>query len=157
MWIDTNFNVNISSGGSNTGSLLIGVEPDDTRGITLTRVLVRLNLMPGSVDVSNLSYQRFALGIGVTDQEAFAAGVLPDPLTSTDQPGLGWVWRDEQAVIVSSSSALEALITRVHVDFKSQRKIDDFELYHIFENTNAQGTGAAVRVTGLVRCLFLLP
>ena len=120
----------------------------------MIRTLIRMNVMVNT-DQTVLSGQRIDFGIGVADQEAFAAAILPDPETPGDEPALGWVWRDSHVLMTPSD--VYPMVLRVHQDVRSQRKIDDGELYVSITSGNELGTGFGVFVAGLIRCLFKLP
>ena len=84
-WVDTDFNLLVASGSKSETSLLSDLLPQDTQGMTLTRTLVHL-FVASNVDQTVIAINRVSMGIGVSDQEAFAAAVLPDPETAGDEP-----------------------------------------------------------------------
>ena len=93
------------------------------------------------------------MGIGIASQDAFAAGVFPDPDTQQDEPQRGWIWRDDY--LVQDSTNTLPPILRVSFDLHSQRKIDRGELYYVVDNNLVVGTAFNIRVKGLIRQLFL--
>ena len=153
-WVDTIVSFAVTAGGKSEQSLLSDLIPQDTQGMTLTRTLIHLWTVPVT-DNAAIGANSVEMGIGLADQEAFAAAVLPDPETAGDEPSLGWVWRDLIVCHIPSDVALAAY--EIRADIKSQRKIDNGELYFSATATNRVGTSFTVQVIGLIRCLFKLP
>ena len=96
--------------------------------------------------------QAVSMGIGIGEQEAFAAGVLPDPVVMTDEPALGWAWRDILQVADDTNGL--RLGETLRRDIRSQRKIENGELYFIADNNNVTGTAFSVYLRGIIRCLL---
>ena len=102
--------------------------------------------------------QALDLGIAVVDQDALAAGALPDLNFGDDSPVRGWVFR--KRIIVedhTTAGSISPSSATLFLDLKSQRMIGDTELVLIINNSNASGTAFSVHTEGLVRCLFKLP
>ncbi len=155
-WVDTFVNCLVPNAGADEISLLLDLVGNDTMGMTLTRTIVHLE---SSLDqwTGAFGIQRVDIAIGVTDQEAFLAGVMPDPAVVTEEPLLGWVWRAQMWVQIQGSVSAAYVPSVERVDLSSRRKIDDGELYLSINNNAVAGTPDSVRVGGIVRSLFLLP
>jgi len=91
----------------------------------------------------------------VASQEAFIAGVLPDPSVASDKPARGWIWRDQ--ILATQNGTNTEISKRITADIRGARKLENGELFLIADNNNHTGTVFSVNVTGLVRCLFKLP
>ena len=79
-WIDTVVDQNAANGANAALSLLGGVGPVDTRGVTIIRTMVRLAFRSTSV-AGAWGTQDVNIGIGIASQAAFAIGItaLPTP------------------------------------------------------------------------------
>ena len=153
-WIDTIISLDPATGGQANVSLMTGVAPVNMRGVTLIRTLVSLSF--SSVSIAGVfGVQNIFMGIGITSQEAFAAGVLPDPETATDKPPRGWVYRSYQGVAQNSTGS--PVLFEARADIRGARKIENGELYLIVSSTAVSGTSFTTAVRGLVRVLTKLP
>ena len=123
--------------------------------MTLTRTLINLQIM--SSGGGSFGVQLFDFAIGVADQEAFAASVLPDPVSSSDEPMLGWVYRTRTLITREAATTAANQVMHIQADIRSRRKIDDGELYFSMSNTAFQGGSFTVLFGGIIRCLFLSP
>ena len=153
-WFDTIPAVAPASGAQSIISLMGGVLPLDSRGYTLTRTIVDVNLAPPTA-VSD-GQQIVSMGIGLVSQEAFVAGVVPDPNVALDRPARGWVWRT-QVIVAGAASMVSHVPWTIRADLRGMRRVDDGELVLIVNNDALDGTSFAVFVRGIVRCAFLLP
>ena len=52
-----------------------------------------MSVVPESLGATDDGVMAIDVGIGVVSTEAFTAGVVPDPQTSSDYPTLGWLYR----------------------------------------------------------------
>jgi len=153
-WIDTLVNISAATGAQANVSLMTGVAPVNVRRQTLVRSIVQLQLF--SVTVAGAWGVQIAdVGVGITSQEAFAAGVLADPATPGDQPSRGWIYRTRKVVAQNGIGA--QVLYEITVDIRAGRKLDDGECYLILENTAVAGTTFTVRASGIVRQLWMLP
>ncbi len=153
-WVDTLMDAPVTTGGQLAFTLMGGMAPVDSRGLTATRTIVGLSLVPPTA-VSD-GVQIVSLGIGVFSQEAFVAGIFPDPNDSNDRPPRGWLWRDRIAV-PGAASMVGGQLIRLSSDVRGMRKVDDGELALIVNNDAGDGTTFSVQVIGIVRIVFLLP
>jgi len=152
-WIDTRVDETSVSGSQSITSLLPGITPADARGMTLIRMIVKFGLYSNTT-AGSWGVQRVDMGIGVASQEAFSASALPDPATASDKPARGWIYRTQQ--LVSQNGVNHNIFVDVAADIRSARKIENGELYLIWDNSPETGTTFTVNVHGLVRCLFKL-
>ena len=132
---------------------MTGLAPVNTRGMTVIRTIIRMGLFSNTV-AGAWGIMRVDLGIGVASQEAFAAGVLPDPNSATDKPPRGWMWRSQQ--LVSQNGTGHQVIFNVDADIRGARKVENGEVYLIGCNTAYVGTQFQVNCVGLIRQLYKL-
>ncbi len=153
-WVDTVVDLTIGSGSQANVSLVTGLAPVNLRGITLGRTLVRLTLNSATI-AGAFGAQSVNAAIGVTSQEAFAAGVLPDPDVSGDKPSRGWIYRDH--VGVGQNGVGSPVIFDMRADIRALRKLENGELFLIVTSDPVTGTAFTVECRGLVRALMILP
>ncbi len=156
LWIDTVLLNDIAAAGQDVRSLMTGVSSGETRlaGMTLLRTIIR-------VDIGAVVHDQgegdciVHLGIGVTDQEAIAASVVPDPETASDFPVRGWVWRANYRVQSFAADQPVVHIREIDKDIRARRKLDNGESFMVTTNVAGSGT-PSMRVSGLIRQLYLL-
>ncbi len=154
-WIDTKLSANQATGGQVVTSLLSTTIPTETRGYTLTRIIGRIHA--GTVDsVVVDGIMGWDLGIAVVSQEGFAAGVVPDPATPTEFPVSGWIYKT-MMFVDKMSSGNDWRVDTLHFDVRAQRKIEQSELVMIQDAQLIRNNAFPIDLSGLVRCLFLLP
>jgi len=153
-WIDTVFDRGVASGVQDNLTLMTGVAPVNVWRQTLVRTLISMDFHSQSI-AGAFGVQMLDVGIGITSQEAFAAGVLPDPETAGDQPSRGWIYRTR--IAVAQNSIGSQVIYSIRADIRASRKLDDGECFWVLTNTPESGTAFAVHLTGIVRQLWLLP
>jgi len=152
-WLDTIVGNTIVNAGQAVVSLLAGIGPVDTRGVTVIRTIIRLDIVSTSV-AGAWGSQSVDLAMGIASQEAFAAAVVPDPVVAADEPARGWMWRDR---ILATQNGINTEITkRLVADIHGARKIQDGEVYLVMDNNAHLGTSFSINVTGLVRLLLKL-
>jgi len=126
--------------------------------LTVVRLIGHLWLHPANVDTNEQVQAVLDLGVGVCSQEAFTAGVVPDPSVASDVPQLGWLWRDSVLFQRSNSSSFGEEMgparTELRFDIRAARKVDRGVLYLAADNT-AVGSNGSVSLSGIVRALFL--
>jgi len=150
-WQDNILDTQLSSGTQTSFSLVDAAVPD-TKGTTMVRCILGLDVRATVPVLNNLDSQTVSMGIGLASGDAAAAGVFADPNTEADQPVGGWLWRWQGLVFKDSLRR-----TRIDVDVRSQRKLMYGDLRLIISSDPDQGTAFAVQVIGLVRSLYLLP
>ena len=152
-WIDTRVAFQVAQAAQGLQSLMTGVAPVNMRGMTLIRTIISLGVF-STTTAGAWGVQAVDFGIGVASQEAFAAGVVPDPDVPTDKPPRGWVWRTAKNVAQNGSST--EVVTHLMADIRGARKIENGELYIAVDNNNVQGTSFEIDVQGLIRTLYKL-
>ena len=152
-WMDTVMDRDVLNGGTGFESLL-NTGFDLTRGVTAIRTLVTLGLSSETV-AGAWGRQRVYIGIGIASQEAFGAGVLPDPASESDQPARGWIMRT--SVVVAQNGVGSVVVFPINMDIRGARKIENGELFITIDNLFVGGTSFSVNVSGLVRVLLKLP
>ncbi len=157
VWVDTNVNFAVASGGSGEISLMTGVSATDTRlaQMTLLRTIIGLDV-GHSVHDSGEGSQRVALGIGVASQEAFAAATLPDPEVATDFPTRGWVWRAEYRIFGFAADQPTIFTRRIDLDIRAMRKLENGEAFMNARNQPEEGATGSVKILGYIRQLWLV-
>ena len=153
-WIDTLIGFTVATGAQDLTSLMTGVAPVNVRRQTLVRTLIDLSLYSTSV-AGAWGTQIAAVGIGITSQEAFAAGVVADPITAGDQPSRGWIYRNR--LVVAQNGEGHPVVHRLQADIRAARKLDDGECFIVTNNTTDLGTSFTLQAVGIVRQLWLLP
>ena len=114
-------------------------------------------MVPDDRNATDDTVQQIDVGIGVGSQEAFTAGVVPDPNVQADYPTIGWLYITTKMMVINNSSGtLEGFhFPEWHFDVGANRKVDKGVLYLAVHNTGADGGGAQIRIIGRVRSLCL--
>jgi len=157
VWIDTDVELAIATGLQNSKSLMTNIGSAQSRleQMTLLRTIVGLDIAY-TVHDSGEGSQRASIGLGITSQEAFAAGSLPDPEVDSDFPTRGWIWRARYRIWGFAADQPAVFTRRVDLDLRSQRKLDNGESFVIIQNAALEGVATALTVTGLIRQLWLV-
>ena len=150
-WIDTRVNLEVPAANAASMSLMTGVAPVNMRGMTVIRTIIRVGLWSNTV-AGAWGVQVLDMAIGIASQEAFAAGVLPDPSIATDKPARGWMWRTTQ--MVSQNGAGAPVVFTVEADIRGARKVENGEVYLVADNEIGTGTTFQVNIKGLIRQLY---
>jgi len=155
LWIDTSAALLIAAGGQTHKSLMTGVSSTQTRfdQMTLLRTVIGLDVARFIHDSGEGSDQ-VSLGIGVTSQEAFAAGSLSDPEVDTDFPSRGWIWRARYRVYGFAADQPAVFNTRVDLDIRSMRKLENGEVFFVGSSELVEGNASTTQVIGLIRQLW---
>ena len=145
-WVDHIINQTIANGGTFNDGLDGAIDADEKKGLTLTRTIVEVHAMPVATGAGG----NLHLAVFLCEQDAFAAGAVPDVEDENEEPG--WVWRSMQPVFTSVVND-RAQITRFHADLSSQRKYpgEDYSLIMVGSSPSSTST---FNVDGLVRMLF---
>ncbi len=156
-WVDTTFNDDVVVGAQLLRSLMTGFSSPQTRAdqMTLLRTIIGIDCAR-TVHDSGEGSERVSIGIGLTSQEAFAAGVVADPETNTDFPVRGWVWRANYRVFGFAADQPTIFTRRIDKDVRAMRKLENGEMYLVCSNAALEGVSGTVRLTGLVRQLWLV-
>ncbi len=150
-WQDQIINAAVADGAQGFQVLLDG-DIDDTKGMTLVRMVIGLNVIPVTFAGDSVDAQRVSLGIGTMSQEAISALTFPDPEIEGDHPLTGWMWRAQYIVLETPFNPG----ARVDLDLRSQRKVMYGAPTLVILNDPQQGTAFTIRVSGLIRCMYLL-
>ncbi len=158
LWIDFVLSVtDIVTGGQFAVDLTTDFTSEQTRlsQLTLLRTVVGLDLAY-TVHDSGEGSQTVGLGLGIESQEAFAAGTHPDPLIRGDFPTRGWIYRGVWRVFGFAAGSADVSVRRVELDLRSRRKLENGLSFLVVDNTANEGATGTVRLTGLVRQLWML-
>ena len=157
LWIDTLVLEDVTNVSSNTTNLMASMTTIDTRlaGLTLLRTIIGVDIAY-LVHDSGEGSQIVDIGLGISTQEAFAADVLPDPNTATEHPTLGWVFRARGRVFGFAADQPVVYVWRVDRDIRAKRILANGVSYAIWKNNNSEGATGTIRVTGLIRQLWLI-
>jgi len=157
LWVDSLLDFDIASGGQGVANLAGTITFNEQRmgGMTLMRTIVGIDLAY-TVHDSGEGSQMVDLGIAFASREAAQAAVLPDPSTVTDFPPRGWVFRYRCRLFGFAADQPAVFTRRVDRDIRARRKMDNGEAVIIIDNTAIEGVATAIRITGLIRMLYLL-
>ena len=158
IWRDAIINQSVVTGGQVSTDLTGALTQFQKQGLTLVRTIVHFTARVQTLGLV-IGSQQLGMGIAIVDEDANAAGALPEVLTQGDFPVKGWIWRDIQQLNdhTSAGSTESKQIIDVEAELKSRRRIDDTDLLIIFENQDLLGGTFTIDIDGLVRSLFLLP
>ena len=139
-----------------TNGIVLTVESEVTtiriRGTALVRLTAATTALDGFSG---------ALGLGVIDQEAFAAGQASCPGALTEQDWDGWMWHTFFHVFSPSSDAevdagTVSMAERFVIDTKAMRFLKDTDVLFGSIETLLTG-GSSLQFKADTRALFLLP
>jgi len=152
-WIDNNIDLGVVSSAQLSTSLFAGTPPINVRQTTVVRMVLDLSIFSSTV-AGAFGVNYFDVGIGVASQEAFFAGVFPDP-NEDERPVSGWLYRCRY--VVWQNGVGTQIVREIHRDIRSGRKVYDGELFLVANNTPRVGTTASYILGGCIRVLLLLP
>ena len=156
LWSDTLVAHDVAIGGQTALSLVVDFSTEEMRLATLTLMRTIIGLDIGyTVHDSGEGSAMIDMGIGIASQEAFAGGTLPDPNAAGDFPVRGWVFRARGRVFGFIANDAAVYSWRLDRDIRARRKLDNGEAFVVWNNTTVEGAGGVVRVTGLIRTLWL--
>ena len=150
-WVDTRVILEVSTSAQSITSLVTGLSTANTRSATIIRTIIRLGLFSNSV-AGAWGVASLDLAIGIASQEAFVAGVVPDPNSATEKPARGWMWRTQMQV--AQNGVGSQVIYSIEADVRSGRKVENGEVYLVANNTPYTGTQFQVNVVGMIRQLY---
>ena len=155
VWVDSTLSIQVASSGQDSRSLITGFSAADTRlaQMTLLRTIIGVDIAY-TVHDSGEGSQKVSLGIGITSQEAFAAGTLPDPVLATDYPTRPWIWRAEYRVFGFAADQPTIFTRRLDLDIRAMRKLENGEVFIVVDNFPIEGVTASITVLGLIRQLW---
>ena len=157
IWIDTSASLALATPGQNSKSLMSGVSSTQTRfdRMTLLRTIIGIDIAR-LVHDSGEGSEQISVGIAIASQEAFALTAFPDPEVDTDFPIRGWIWRARYRVYGFAADQPAVFNTRVDLDMRSQRKLENGEAYLIAVSEAVEGANSAIQISGLIRQLWLV-
>ena len=125
-----------------------GVPDDEKKGMTLTRTIMNLTLSVQTAGAGSV----FSYGLVMVEDDAAASLSFPDPDDLSQDPG--WVWREGQMPVFSSTVNDFSQSRLIRVDTRAQRKYigEDFAFMLIMHV--AAGGASTVNIDGWVRTLF---
>ena len=153
-WEDTLVDTNVISGSVASPTMMTGLDRDEARGLTITRLIGRLDFSSATV-AGAYGHQIIDVALAVLDRDAIAASALPDPNDADDSPATGWLYRNRIRVMQNGVGA--NTITTLTFDVRSQRKLNGGQLELILVSTASTGTNFTTDVSGIIRTLVLLP
>ncbi len=158
-WVDAPIGFQWS--GTNARVDLLANATVNLDNITVVRLLVELWMTPPSLTSTASGLIQAQMGIGVSTNAAFSAGVtsLPDPRVPADAPARGWLWRGDMMYGYNNVDGTEKenwnFPGHTREDLGAMRKVDRGTLFFIFAGTAVVATEVDVDVTGLIRVLCL--
>ena len=157
-WADTNVQQALVDGVKVDLDLLSDLAAEDTK--MAVRLIVKLALYSDNISSAVESAMRLDIGAQVVTQEAFTAGgaALPSPSISSQQPALGWYWKDRVLYIQGLDGAGVLnwhRVPEIQVDIRAARKVDRGILSLSMVANDDIGTPINTRVVGVVRVLCM--
>ena len=154
-WLDTLLNNNISSGGNVSFSLMQDIDSTESRiGMTLMRIILCMQVAHAIHD-SGEGTQMTTAGIGIVASQAFTAGEIPQPNVMTEFPLRGWIWRCRYLTQGFAADQAAVDVRDVNLDLRAKRKLDNGTIFMTAFNEPQAGVAGTVRITGLIRCLWM--
>ena len=132
--------------------VLLSGDVDDTKGMTLVRMIIRLDVTANVLAGDSTDQQIVDMGIGMISAEGILATAYPDPDTAGDIPLTGWLWRTRGVVLELPQQA----IWRIDLDMRAQRKVMYGSPVLIIDNNPGAGLTFTIQIIGLIRMLYLL-
>jgi len=156
-WEDTLINLDVAASAQGAVTLVGSFSNEELRlsSLTLMRTIIGLDCAYVVHDAGEGSHL-VDIAIGVESQEAFAAGVHPDPNVGTDHPVRGWVFRARGRIFGFAADQPTIYTWRIDRDLRGRRKLDNGESFLVMNNSTIEGTSASIKLTGLVRQLWLV-
>jgi len=158
LWIDTTIDEATPAGTADDANLLVTTPSNlETKGFKVVRTIIDLTVKPGALAGATGS-MFLSLGIGVIEDDAFAAGVFPDLNVADEAPASGWLYKSK--TIVQDDTAQNASVIRslqIKADIRTSRNIGRGVLVLMLRNDTFTGTSFTVDTGGLIRCLYELP
>ncbi len=153
-WQDFIFDQDVTSGADPFTGLLRG-DINETKGMTLIRIILDLMIVPAAPGVASQSTQKIALGIGMFPEVAIASGAsnLADPSQSEDKPLSGWMWRTHGVVGDDTEPGMPFMT--IKEDIHSKRKVMYGSTGLRVRNSQLTNTAFTVTILGIIRCLYL--
>ena len=153
IWSDTIVNETTADDTQDSADLLVEYQEDESKGMTLVRLIISLNLYPNAFVGNSLNAALMSMGIGIFSREMVDLGDFPEPGVANNIPQTGWMWRDQYVVSENPQPSL----VRISLDIRSQRKLMYGLPFLVIDNEDATGMGFTMRVRGVIRALYLLP
>ena len=153
-WVDTLHNIDIASGGKSETTLMGALSVEDTRGLTLIRMILCHNYSY-TVHDSGEGSQLLDIGIGVASREALNATALSDPETATEHPTRGWLYRCRHKMHGFAADQAASDLRDVYRDLRAKRRMETGAVFLSLTNSAQSGAASAINVAGITRCLFM--
>ena len=156
-WADTRYGgVDVVAGTDLLTDLLAVAPRVDT--LTVVRIVAELNIGYTVTTTVADADSIVDIGIGVTAQEAFDAGVtsVPDPEDPSSYPPRGWIYVNTFMVaqLVTTDGGIIDHRATIRFDIRAMRKIDKGVLFLRLSQKNLN-VGGVMDLTGRVRALCL--
>ena len=100
--------------------------------------------------------QQLDVGIAVVQQSQNAVADMPDPFVADDFPTKPWVWRARYRIYAVAVDDQNVHYTRVDLDLRGKRKLENGRLVYLMTNNDQQGTSTPIVATGIIRQLYLV-
>ena len=147
-WNDTLIDKTLAVGNTTQDSLDLGIPEDEKKGMTLTRLLIDITVVPISIGTGTL----YHAGIYLCEDDAFGAGAIADAGQVGDDAG--WIWRVLGVPVYLSVANDYVQRLRWQADIRAQRKYpgEDYTIILTQENDSSGLTN--INTDGFVRALF---
>jgi len=154
VWDDAIVNEDTATGTQDSTDLMPNFQESETKGFTLVRLIIGLDLTPNPPGVSTSADQMLMhLGIGVFSREMIDVVDFPEPQLSNNIPMTGWLWRATYVV----AENVQVKNVRIDLDLRSQRRLMYGVPFMVMNAVLHNGVAFNVATTGMVRSLYLLP
>ena len=152
-WVDILVNEVTSDAEVDEAILLSqSVVPGDSKGLTLVRLIIRLDVVADAIVEASTDIMSVSLGIGLVSGTLGVAASNMDVGSQNDVPASGWLWRTRLLLGEQWQS-----MYRIEADIRAQRKLLYGEPRLFLSASLNSGTAFAVETAGIVRALYLLP
>jgi len=148
-WVDEEIDMTFTSTIQLNQDLTANIIDSDKPGMTLIRMIGYLQFVMVVQSTGGI----LSMGITPANQDALAAGALPDAEVDVDQPG--WLWRAQRNVFLNQSAAGMQDQVNVEFDLRSRRKLTSTGDNIVFVATYVGLNN--VNLDGMIRSLYLLP
>ena len=154
-WTDTLLNEQVASNSFSSATLLQDIDATESRmGMTLTRTVMCFDVEHLIRD-SGEGKQMVSMGIGVSPAVAIIGSNTPQPEVATEFPTRGWVWRCRYVTHGFAADTPTVYVRNVELDIRSQRKLENGDLFLRIQNSNLSGAAASIGIVGIIRTLWM--
>ena len=155
-WGDTMYNLALVGANESRTNLLTDLSPVETK--TVVRLIGSLKFVPAVDVTAGITVTRYSVGIQVVSEEAFNAGVVPNPENQEEYPARGWLYRGVTAEYLDMANNIIDTwsMGELRFDVRAARLVDRGILVCSIIQTASVGVLHNTQVVGIVRALCLV-